>query len=143
MMCLSRPEKRTFFMCLILWCLTSLFFVPSAKAETASGERVDSLGQAVEKANTYSFDTGGIGIIMSYGTKNGVTAEDIGDAFVNEFKRRGENARYFFYHTQRDGMALSFRIGYSALGPWDADTAASHASEIVERAKAARRVHNQ
>lgn len=100
------------------------------------------MGDALEKANAYSMKTGGIGIIMSYGTKNGVTAQEIGDAFVNEIKRRGEKSHYFFYKTKRDGMALSFRIGYSSMGPWDADTAASQVSKVVERAKAARNVHS-
>ena len=95
----------------------------------------------MEKANTYSFETGGIGIIISYGKKNGVSADIIGNAFVSELDRRGEKSRYFFYNTARDGMALSFRIGYSSLGPWDADSAASKVSKVAARAKAARQIH--
>lgn len=141
-------------MCLILGALTSAFVIPFALAAektstppaakpVAKGERAKSLGDALEKANAYSFKTGGIGIIMSYGTKNGVSAEAIGEAFVDEFVRRGEKSRYFYYNTKRDGMALSFRIGYSSMGPWDADTAAANASNVVEMAKAARKVHSQ
>jgi len=105
------------------------------------GEKASSIGDALEKANAYSFDTGGIGIIMSYGTKNGVTAEAIGDAFVSELKNRGFDSRYYFYITERDGAALSFRIGHSSLGPWGPDLAANNINQVTERAKAAHKIH--
>lgn len=112
-----------------------------ASAPKVQGEKVASLGDALEKANAYSFKTGGIGIIMSYGTKNGVAAEAIGDTFVNELKNRGFESKYYFYNTGRDGVALSFRIGYSSLGPWGPDEAAGNINQVTDRAKAARKVH--
>ncbi len=116
-------------------------FSASAFAADALGEQANSLGDALEKANAYSFETGGIGIIMSYGIKNGVTAAAIGEAFVSELKNRGYKSRYYFYNTNRDGVALSFRIGYSSLGPWPPNEAARNINKVTDRAKAAHKVH--
>lgn len=79
---------------------------------------------------------------MSYGTKNGISAEEMGDIFATEFKRRGYKSRYFYYRTDRDGIAMSFRIGHSSLGPWNPDDAVLHLDEITERVDAAKRVHD-
>ena len=51
------------------------------------GEQTSSSLYALKKANQYSFDTAGI--VMSYGTKNEVSAEAIGEEFVREIKKRG------------------------------------------------------
>lgn len=143
-MTLHVTAKTLLFPALLFVAALAILPVCAHAEETAAlGERADSSLDALKQANQYSFETGGIGIIMSYGTKNGVSAEEIGDAFVNEFQRRGEKARYFFYNTDRDGMALSFRIRYSSMGPWDADTAASQVSKVVARAQAARNVHGR
>ncbi|MCB1878208.1 MAG: hypothetical protein KDH88_19710 [Chromatiales bacterium] len=108
------------------------------------GEQTASPLEALEKANAYSFgkDSINIGIIMSYGTKNTVTAEQVGDAFVAEFRKRGVSARYYYYNTNRDGMAMSYRIGYTSLGPWNVDKAAQHVSEAVRMVEAAQRIHH-
>jgi len=126
--------------------VTTLFITLPVWAETpqsALGEQANSSLDALEKANAYSFGINsiGIGIIMSYGTKNTVSAENIGDAFVKEINRRGIRSRYFYYNTARDGMAVSFRIGYSSLGPWNVDDAALQVSKAVARAKTAHRIH--
>ena len=132
---------------MILTVLASVFVVSGSYASEGKkglpsmGEQTASLGEALEKANGYSFETGGIGIIISYGTKNGVTAEAIGNAFVGELKERGYGSRYYFYNTDRDGVALSFRIGYSSLGPWGPDEAAQNINQVTERAKAAHKIH--
>ena len=80
---------------------------------------------------------------MSYGTKNSVSAEEVGDKFVKEFERRGMKSRYFFYNTDRDGMAMEFYIGYSAFGPWNVKQAVANVSKVVARAKAAHKIHNE
>lgn len=107
------------------------------------GERAASSLDALEKANAYSFGQRSIniGIVMSYGRKNGVSAEEIGDLFVEEFLRRGVEARYFYYDTDREGMALSYRIGYSSLGPWNVDEAGLNLSKAVARAQVANQIH--
>ncbi|GAB4182426.1 MAG: hypothetical protein Tsb002_03720 [Wenzhouxiangellaceae bacterium] len=112
------------------------------------GEKANSSTEVVTKAYTYSFETleknddmPGIGIIIGYGTGNAVTAEYVGDAFVSELNRRGYKARYFYYDAEWEGMTVEYRIGYSVLGPWDADSAAGQVSTATEHADAARRVH--
>ncbi|MEE9304246.1 MAG: hypothetical protein V3U84_10740 [Thiotrichaceae bacterium] len=105
------------------------------------GEQAESSLDALKKANQYSFDSGGIGILFSYGTKNGVSAKEIGDKFVEEIKRRGVKSRYFYYQTDRDGVAIEFHIGYSAMGPWNTNYAASQMSKIIARANAAQKIH--
>ena len=104
------------------------------------GEEVATSREARSSASTYSFDQRGVGILMSYGTKNGVSADDVGSAFVKEINKRGYPARYFYYQTERDGMAMEFHVGYSAFGPWAPNVAASHMSEVVERVKVMRNI---
>lgn len=110
---------------------------------TKLGEQADSSLDARKKANQYSFDTGGIGIFISYGKKNGVSAQTVSEAFVNEIKRRGFKARYFFCNTDQEGMAMEFYIGYSAMGPWNVDHAASQVSKVVTLARAAHNIHRR
>lgn len=99
------------------------------------GELTGASLTARQKASQYSFDNGGIGILISYGKENAVSAEEIGDAFVEEIAKRGMRSRYFFYNTDRDGMGMEFYIGYSAMGPWNVDYAASQVSKVVARAQ--------
>ena len=99
--------------------------------------------EALEKASQYSFDTGGVSVLIAYGTGNGVTGEQVGDAFIKELHKRGIEAKYFIYVADWEGMTVEYHIGYSALGPWDVDTAASNMSKAVARAKAAQKIHQQ
>ncbi|MES2662105.1 MAG: hypothetical protein V4629_02260 [Pseudomonadota bacterium] len=117
-------------------------FVRIAAAENL-GEQAESSLDALKKANQYSFENNGVGIVMSYGTKNGVSAEEIGNAFVQEILRRGHQARYFYYQTDRDGVAIEFHMGYSALGPWNPDFAASQMGKIIERTEAMQKIHGE
>lgn len=96
---------------------------------------------ALEKANKYSFDTGGVGILMSYGRNNKVAAEEIGDAFVRALLKRDIQSRYYYYNTDREGMAIEFHIGYSALGPWSVQEAAGKMKEVIARTEAMKKVH--
>jgi hypothetical protein len=138
-------------MCLILGVLASNFVMPFAlaaekqAAHAPLGEKVATSLDAMKKANDYSFKTGGIGILIGYGTGNGegVTAEAIGDQFVTEIKKRGMKSRYFYYVADWRGMTVEYHIGYSALGPWSVDEAAANVSKAVARAKAAQNVHNR
>ena len=114
----------------------------SEPAPEPLGEQAESSLDARQKARQYSFDTSGIGILISYGTKNAVSAADIGNAFVAEIEKRGVKSRYFFHSTDRDGMGMEFYIGYSAMGPWSVDHAASQVSKAVSRAKAMQKVHS-
>ncbi len=107
------------------------------------GEQAASSLDALEKASQYSFDTGGIGILIAYGNGNGVTAEYVGDAFVNEVIKRGQKARYFYYTPDWNGMTVEYHIGYSALGPWNVDEAAKNIRRAVAQAQAAKKIHNQ
>jgi len=107
------------------------------------GEQADSSLDALKKANQYSFDTGGIGVLIAYGNGNGVSAQAVGKSFVEEIQRRGMNARYFFYNADWPGMTVEYHIGYSALGPWSANDAAGQVSKAVARANAAQRIHGR
>lgn len=112
------------------------------------GERVAFSGDVITKAFEYSLadlerydDRPGISVVIAYGHGNAVTAEQTGEAFVNEFSRRGYRARYFYYDADWEGMTVEYRIGYSVLGPWDADSAASQLGHATEYADGAQRVH--
>ena len=104
------------------------------------GEKVSSSLEARQKADAFSFDTGGVGIVMSYGRKNGVSAEDAGNQFVTELLNRGVESRYFYFNTERNGMAMEFYIRHSAMGPWNVDEAAANISNVVRRAEAAKKL---
>lgn len=45
--------------------------------------------------------------------------------------------------TDRNGVAMEFYIGYSAMGPCDVDYAASQVGKVVALAKAALNIHAQ
>ena len=105
------------------------------------GQQVPAIGDALDKAYEYTFKTGGIGIVLGYGTGNGISAEEMGGIFVKEFKKQGYQAQYFYYNAKWEGIAMTFRIGYSSLGPWNPDEAAANLGEITARAKAAHKVH--
>ena len=123
--------------------MTSAFFAQVANADfsTSLGEKAASSLEALEKANKYSFDTGGIAVLIGSGTGNGVSADQIGSSFVKEINRLGEKARYFYYSAEWKGMSVEYHIGHSALGPWSVDDAAKHVKDAVKRMAAARNVH--
>lgn len=141
---MAYPKLFTLLIFSIAFCI---FHLPQAAAEEL-GQRSATSGNAVTEAYDYSFeilekndDMPGIGVVIAYGTGNAVTPQDVGRAFVAELKRRGYKARYFYYEADWPGMTIEYRIGYSVLGPWDADTAAGKMSTATEHADAARRVH--
>lgn len=107
------------------------------------GEQTVSSLDALEKASEYSFETGGIGILIGFGTGNGagVTAKVIGDQFVQEIKRRGMHSRFFYYNADWFEMTVEYHIRHSALGPWSVQDAAKHVSQAIDRAKAAQKIH--
>ncbi len=125
-----------------IFLLTVVVFSASVFAGYALGEQAASSLDALEKANRYSFSTGGVGIVIGYGQGNGggVTASVIGDQFVHELARRGIASKYFFYDADWQGMTVEYHIGYSALGPWGVDEAAKNIGNAVNRAQAAARV---
>lgn len=133
--------RRSLFMGLLL----ALLLPAWVGAEEPLGEQAVSSLDALKKANAYSFDKAGIGLLIRFGRGNGasVTPASIGEQFVAEINKRGIPARYFYYYADWPGMTVEYHIGYSALGPWDADTAASNLSEAVARARAMRRIHGQ
>lgn len=137
-------------MCLILGLLASNFVIPlslaaeksgQATATAPLGEKAPSSVEARLRANKYSFNNAGIGVMIAFGKGNKSTADAIGSAFVKEIEKRGEKARYFYYDANWDGAAIEYYIGYSALGPWDTQTAAGNISKAVARMKAAKNVH--
>lgn len=135
-------------MCLILWALASNFVMPFAFASEKKpavaplGEKAPSSVEARLRANKYSFQNAGIGVMIAFGKGNQSTADELGSAFVKEIERRGEKARYFYYEADWDGAAIEYYIGHSALGPWDTQTAAGNISKAVARMKAAKNVHS-
>lgn len=133
-------------MCLILGVLASKFVTPFALAAENKavqfGEKAPSSVEARLRANQYSFQNAGIGVMIAFGKGNKSTADELGSAFVKEIERRGEKARYFYYEADWDGAAIEYYIGHSALGPWDTQTAAGNISKAVARMKAAKNVHS-
>jgi hypothetical protein len=129
----------------VVFAFSFALFSIAALAAPALGEQAKSSLDALEKASKYSFDTGGIGILIRYGSGNGegVTPVTIGDQFVKEFQRRGVSAKYFFYNADWRGMTVEYHIMHSAMGPWGVDEAASNVSKAAERAKAAQRIHGK
>lgn len=129
---------------LLVFIALAAFILSAQKQALATetlGERTNSSQEALISASAFSFDTRGVGIVMSYGTDNNVSAEAIGDQFVTEIRKRGFDARYFYYTNEKPGMAMAFHLRYSSLGPWNVDVAASNLSNIVKRAESARWAH--
>jgi hypothetical protein len=109
------------------------------------GEKTANPLDALEKAKSYSVEDKQsglikIGIIISFGKQNAVSADDVGTAFVTELANRGHEARYFYYETNRNGGALSFHIADVVLGAWDANNAASRINEVTTIAEGANKV---
>ncbi len=104
------------------------------------GEKAASSLEALEKANKYSSDTGGVGILISYGNKNGSPVTELGDAFVNALKSKQIESRYYYYNTDRDGAAMEFYVGHSAFGPWSVQDAAKRLKEVVARSEALKNI---
>lgn len=128
--------------------LASVIVLPACAEEVSPkplGEKASSSLEAIKRVDKYSHSTGGIGILIAYGTGNGkgITPQYVGDEFVKEIKRRGWHAKYFYYIADWEGMSVEYHIRHSALGPWSADEAAGNISKAVARAKAAQQVHNQ
>ncbi len=123
-------------------CLLSItaLSIPTYGENKALGEQTSSSLEALEKASQYSFDTGGIGILLSYGKGNTVTADDIGNAFAQALSKQRIQSRYFFYDTTREGMAIEFHLGYSALGPWNIQTASENIKDVIARHEAMKKV---
>ena len=124
----------------LLGCILLCVGYSGAALANNLGEKTASSLDAIEKANKYSFDTGGVGVLFTYGKKNEMPAKDIGEAFVNELVKRGEKARYFYYETERDGSAIEFHIRHSVLGSWTPSYAASNIGKVVKRAQTARKL---
>lgn len=132
---------------LVLACVLFVAGVAAQAAETM-GELTDSSADAIRKAYAWSMDVlpenddmPGIAILIAYGTGNGMSVKEVGEAFVSELDRRGYMARYFYYNADWPGATVEYHIGYSVRGPWDAQMAASQMSEMTELAKGARNVH--
>ena len=63
--------------------------------------------------------------------------------FINELKKRGYKARYFYYkEAKMKGMVIEYYIGHAALGPWSVDKAAKRIGEATALMDAAIKIHN-
>jgi hypothetical protein len=111
-------------------------------ASTDLGEKTANSLEALEKADKYSFGNAGVGVLIAYGSGNAMSADQIGEAFVKEIQKRGQQGRYYYYLTDGVGVAMEFYMGYATMGPWNSDEAAANMSKIVRMMQAAKNVHS-
>lgn len=111
-------------------------------AKIPLGEKATTSLEALEKADKYSIENAGVGIVIAYGTSNRATADQIGIAFTKEIFKRGEKAKYFYYQADWEGVTIEFYIGDVTLGPWPTNKAAANMSEVVKMMQAAKRVYS-
>lgn len=108
--------------------------VQMQQAAAQSGQarsNLRSLSSAMRQASNYSSSTGGIGIVVYYGSGNGISADDLGQRFVDGIQRRGAQARYFVVPSNAEGASLAFHIDDTARGPMNVTEAVSRIDEIV------------
>ena len=99
-----------------------------------AAERFTDADSALNTALAYSEETGGVGVVISFGTENTITPDALGESFGKEIKRRGHQSRYFVINADHVGVSVRFRIG-----EWDSRwlTVANAAAEmdiVIERA---------
>lgn len=93
----------------------------------------DALYRAGSRAEAYSKQMGGIGIVILYGGANGLPpVEEVGEKFVKEFAARGVKARYFVVYDGAPGISMSYHIDNIAMGPFPPQVAAQNLRRAVK-----------
>ena len=87
---------------------------------------------ALLQSRDYDRANDAIGIIISFGP-DAPSPESIGEKFVSEIKKRGEDSRYFIVQRNERGMSISFDFPYIGTEPMSVPDAAKSLSEIVRK----------
>lgn len=109
--------------------------LPGVAAETLA-----DANSAKAAATRYSNQSGGVGVVISYGTQNSVTAEALGESFGKEIKRRGHQSQYFVVNGDHVGVGITFRIGEWDSGWLTIENAAAEMDTIIEKAAVQQRI---
>lgn len=112
----------------VVWALA---LVPGA---APAAELFTNAEGALDAAAAYSDETGGVGVVISFGTQNTVTADELGASFGKEITRRGHSSQYFVIDADHVGVSVRYRIGSWDSGWLTVANAAEAMDSVIEKA---------
>ncbi len=91
-----------------------------------------SHAQAGVESRHYAQENNAIGIMIHYGAFEGApSAEAIGEKFVEELAKRGEQAKYFIVQADKPGISMMFNFPFTGTDPMSVPDAARKLDDIV------------
>ncbi|WP_339635797.1 hypothetical protein [uncultured Sneathiella sp.] len=88
--------------------------------------------EAQRAALKYVEETGGLGIVIGYGTYEGAAdPEQLGQLFQQKIAERGAESQYFIGTISKPGFSLAFYNGHTVEGPMPPQEAASSLTDLV------------
>lgn len=115
----------------LLMVVLALPFVPGA---APAAELFTNADDALSTAAAYSDETGGVGVVISFGTQNTITADELGASFGKEIARRGHSSQYFVIDADHVGVSVRYRIGSWDSGWLTVANAAAEMDSVIEKA---------
>ena len=113
-------------------------------AQEVPADRGAALYVAGQNASSFSKESCGVGIVLSYGSFPGApSADDIGAKFRDAFVERSIPSEYWVVYSANPGVSLSFVVGDVHYGPYRFDDAAQKFSYLVQMRSAANRLSNR
>ncbi|MGE4069837.1 MAG: hypothetical protein AB7E72_01525 [Lysobacterales bacterium] len=112
-------------------------FFPSA---AAFGERFSNTQSARQAAEAYSEETGGVGVVISYGTGNSISPEALAESINNEIKRRGHLSRIFIVTPDHVGVGFIYQVGDWSSGMLASEAAVAAMDNVIKRAEIHERI---
>lgn len=119
----------------ILAMTLSTFFHAALASGTSSGADA-----AIKEAVSYSAESGGVGVVISYGRENTISADELGASFDKEIKRRGQFSKYFVTQGDHVGIGIMFRIGQWNSGWLTVSNAAAEMNSVIDKAAVQQRI---
>lgn len=117
-------------------------FSVAAIAQEATVETIATVPthlDIAEQSIQYSQESGGVGIIMSYGAWEGAPSSDfIGERLVSMFEERGSEAKYFVIPNDDQGLAVSYTTYDVGIGPFNPQDALANIDKAIEMNRTAR-----
>lgn len=115
----------------VLFAAALLLFLMGSAVASQVFENAESAKQA---AQNYSAQSGGVGVVIFYGTENRITADELGASFNKEIKRRGHQSQYFVINGEHVGVGILYRVGEWNSGLLDTSAAVAAMDTVIEKA---------
>ena len=92
------------------------------------------LSYAAQNMETYSQKDGGVGIILHYHPwEGGKSAEEIGNAFVEQFKALGSSAAFTIVENDVPGVSIFYSVHETTQGPINPNDAWRMIANIIQQ----------